>query len=42
MQYGLILRFILQSTLKLHIAACTVIVYERLTTKEVYEPTTDM
>ena len=42
MQYGLILRFILQSTLKLHIAACTVIVYERLTVKEVYQPTTDM
>lgn len=42
MQYNALLRFVLQSTLKLHVAACTVIVYERLTVKEVYEPTTQL
>ena len=39
MLYNALLRFILQSTLKLQITACTVIVYDRLTTKQVYEPT---
>ena len=42
MQYGAPLRYVLQSTLKLHIAACTVIAYERLTVKSDYEPTTDL
>ena len=42
MQYGALFRYVLQSTLKLHVAACTVIVYERLTVKESYEPTTDL
>ena len=42
MEYGVPLRFILQSTLKLHVAACTVIAYERYTVKENYERTTDM
>ena len=42
MEYSMLLRFVLQSTLKLHVAACTVIVYERLTAKEVYEPTTEL
>ena len=40
MEYGVLLRFILQSALKLQIATCTVVAYERLTVKESYEPTT--
>ena len=39
MLYNALLRFVLQSTLKFQIAACTVIVYDRLTTKQVVEPT---
>ena len=42
MEYGIPLRFVLQSTLKLQIAACTVVVYERLTVKKNFEPTTDL
>ena len=33
-QYNAVLRYVLQSTLKLQITACTVIVYDQLTTKE--------
>ena len=40
MEYGVLLRFVLQSALKLQIATCTVVAYERLTVKESYEPTT--
>ena len=37
--YNAVLRFILQSTVKFQIAACTVLSYERLTSKEVFKPT---
>ena len=39
LQYSAVLRFVLQSTVKFQIAACTVICYDRLTSKEIIEPT---
>ena len=42
MLYNALIRFVLQSTLKLQITACTVIAYDRLTTKEVFEPTKNL
>ena len=37
--YNAVLRFILQSTVKFQIAACTVLSFEKLTSREVFEPT---
>ena len=39
MKYSAVIRYMLQSTLKLHIAACTVIAFDRLSRKPVIEPT---
>ena len=42
MQYSALFRYVFQSTLKLHVAACTVIVYDRLTVKVITEPTSNV